>query len=67
MPTIGFVPTPSPDTERHPPNQTSMVEHPTVTWADVVFVIPLLWLAVMGYQALVLVLKVVNRERSSCG
>ena len=55
MPTTGFVPTPSPDMERNPPTAAA--------WADGLFVIPLLWLAVIGYQALVLMLKVVNRER----
>lgn len=67
MPTIGFVPTPSPDAERDPPNRANGVGPPVAAWADGVFVFPLLWLAVMGYQAVVLMLKVLNRERPSGG
>jgi hypothetical protein len=53
MPTTGFDPT---------PDQTGAVGRTGASRADGVLV-PLLWLAVLGYQAVVLMLKVVNRER----
>mgnify|MGYP001806777311 CR=1 FL=1 len=63
MSTTGPTAAPNQGTQRHPVTRTSGGEKPAAVWADGVLVLPLLWLVVMGYQVLVLMLKVVNREK----
>jgi len=65
MSTIGATANPNQGTEQQPRTKTSVAEQPDASWANGVLVVPLLWLTVMGYQALMLALKVVNRERGA--
>jgi len=63
MSKIGHLTTQNQGTERSILTKASGGEQAADAWVNGVFVVPLLWLTVMGYQALMLMLKVVNRER----